>query len=198
MSDNDNTTQASSTETENTERMIPKARFNQVNEENKALRDRLKAIEDKQAADDATRQAQQQKEMAEQNRYKELYEAEVAKNAALQAVQNEAKLYRDSLENTLKARIESIPEDKRHLIPDFGDITQKMAYLDKAFPDLVATPKPSAPKLDGGSGSSSTRGSALKLSALEIQIAQEAGISLEDYAAAKNSRGTPFDSTKQE
>ena len=193
MTDNLNPTQDdSSTETENTERMIPKARFNQVNEENKALKARLQAIEDKQAATEQERQAQQQKEMAEQNRYKELYEAEKAKTASLEAVQNEAKLYRDSLENTLKARIESIPEDKRHLIPDFGDITQKMAYLDKAFPDLVATPKPNAPRLDGGSGSSNTRGNALKLSDLEIQMAREAGISLEDYAKAKDGRGTPF------
>lgn len=193
MEDNLNPTQDnSSTETENTERMIPKARFNQVNEENKALKERLKAIEDKQAETERERQAQQQKEMAEQNRYKELYEAAQAQLATLSAAQNEAKLYRDSLENTLKARIESIPEDKRHLIPDFGDITQKMAYLDKAFPDLVATPKPAAPKLDGGSGSG-TRGNALKLSDFEIQMAREAGISLEDYAKAKDGRGTPFE-----
>jgi hypothetical protein len=197
MTDNLNPTQDSSTETENTERMIPKGRFNEVNEENKTLKARLKAIEDKQAEDNAARLEQQQKEMAEQNRYKELYEAAQAQLATLQAAQNEAKLYRDSLENTLKARIESIPEDKRHLIPDFGDITQKMAYLDKAFPDLVAPQKPNAPRLDGGSGSAANRNSS-KLTDTEIQFATEAGISLEAYAKQKEARGKPLDLSKQE
>lgn len=141
----------SSAETENTERMIPKERFNEVNRKYKDLEAQFRLLQEKQTADESTRQAQQQKELAEQNRYKELYEQTLAQLDGLKAAQDEAKLYRESFQSTLQTRLDTIPEEKRHLIPELDPI-KLSAWLDKALPDLVTPAKPNAPKLDGGSG----------------------------------------------
>lgn len=141
----------SSAETENTERMIPKERFNEVNRKYKDLEAQFRLLQEKQTADESTRQQQQQKELAEQNRYKELYEQTLAQLEGLKAAQDEAKLYRESFQSTLQTRLDTIPEEKRHLIPELDPI-KLSAWLDKALPDLVTPAKPNAPKLDGGSG----------------------------------------------
>jgi multidrug efflux pump subunit AcrA (membrane-fusion protein) len=166
--------ESSSAETEKTEHMIPKSRMDAVLEKNKELIERLEALENQSKEAETERQKQQQKELAEQNRYKELYEQTLQQLEGLQSAQDEAKRYRDSFENTLKARIESIPEDKRDLIPDLDPIA-KMAWLDKAMPVLIAPGKPPAPRLDGGSGGTgSSDGTGKPLNATQMQLAEYA------------------------
>jgi hypothetical protein len=191
---NDQDTQVSnsSTETENTERMIPKTRFNEVNEENKVLRERLEALETQSQQADAERQKQQQKELAEQNRYKELYEQTLQQLESLKSVQDEVKRYRESFENTLQSRIQLIPEDKRALIPEYDDPIKTMAWLDKALPELTTPPKPNAPRLDGGSGSAGGAGNPVgSLSPTQqqlIDIARDMGHTIDvNRVAAYNS-----------
>lgn len=157
---NPNPSGDSSAETENTGHMIPKARFDEVNTKYKALETQLKALQQQQTEAESARQAQQQKELAEQNRYKELYEQTLKDLETLKAVQTEAKLYKEGFQATLQARLDSIPEEKRHLIPELEPI-KLSAWLDKALPDLVTPSKPIAPKLDGGSGTGNGAGVAL-------------------------------------
>lgn len=190
---NENTqVSTSSTETENTERMIPKSRFNEVNEENKTLRERLAALENQSQQADAERQKQQQKEMAEQNRFKELYEQTLQQLESLKSVQDEAKRYRDSFENTLQARIQLIPEEKRALIPEYDDPIKTMAWLDKALPELTTPPKPNAPRLDGGSGSAGGTGNPVgSLSPAQqqlIEMARDMGHSIDVNRVAQYNR----------
>jgi seryl-tRNA synthetase len=151
MTENTNT-ESTSSQTENSENMIPQSRFNKVNEERKALAERLEALEKAQAERDESTRKQRETELAEQNQYKQLYESAKAEVESLKALQSEVKRYRESFENTLQSRIQSIPEEKRALIPDYDDPIKTMAWLDKALPELTTPPKPNAPRLDGGSG----------------------------------------------
>lgn len=131
----------------NTEHMIPKSRFDEINDKYKALAEKLATLE-------GERQQREAQTLAEQNRFKELYEQTKAQLDALQQVQQTAERFKGSLQATNESRIAQIPEEKRHLVPEFDDPVSLSAWLDRAMPDLVTmTGKPKAPSLDGGSGS---------------------------------------------
>lgn len=149
---NTNTESQASSQTENSENMIPQSRFNRVNEERKALAERLEALEKAQAERDESTRKQRETELAEQNQYKQLYESAKAELANLKAAQEQATRYQAALQQTNEARIQSIPEEKRSLIPEYDDPVKLGAWLDKALPELTTPPKPNAPRLDGGSG----------------------------------------------
>jgi hypothetical protein len=183
MTENSNTTtESTSSQTENSENMIPQSRFNKVNEERKALAERLEALEKAQTERDESTRKQRETELAEQNQYKQLYEAAKAENESLKSLQGEVKRYRDAFESTLQTRLESIPEERRDLIPDLDPIA-KLAWLDKAMPVLVAPVKPNAPRLDGGSGSAGSTGNPVgNLNTTQqqlIEMARQSGYSVD-------------------
>jgi hypothetical protein len=138
-------------EAENTDNsgghMIPKTRFDEVNKARRDLEARLSEIEKAQADKEAT-------ELAEQNRFKELYEKAQAELETIKGIQTEAERYREALHATNQARIAGIPEDKRALIPDYDDPVRLGAWLDNAAGILGVTAKPHAPATDSGAGSS--------------------------------------------
>lgn len=135
-------------EAKNTEQMIPKWRFDEVNEHYKALKKEIDAI--KQSKTEAETKA-----LEEQNRYKELYEKLKAETDPLRSASEQLQRYRESFDNSLKARIERIAEDKRGLVPNFEDPIQTMAWLDQAEgAGLFGAAKPQAPNLNAASGAS--------------------------------------------
>jgi hypothetical protein len=153
MTENTNTnTESTSAGTQNAENMIPQSRFSEVTKELREAKTLLKQMQDASEAAELARKQQTETELAEQNQYKQLYESAKAEVESLKALQSEVKRYRESFENTLQSRIQSIPEEKRALIPDYDDPIKTMAWLDKALPELTTPPKPNAPRLDGGSG----------------------------------------------
>lgn len=183
MTENANNQQESNSSagTENTENMIPKERFNKVIAERNDLAKRLEALETAQTEREDTARKQRETELAEQNQYKQLYEAAKAENEQLKSVQGELKRYQDALESTYKARLEQIPEDRRHLIAEHGTLFEKMAHLDRVFPDLVAPSKPTAPRLDGGSGGSGSRDSNANINTTQqdlANLAQQSGFAI--------------------
>lgn len=166
-----NTESNSSSQTGNSENMIPQSRFSELARKNRELADELQALKDAQAQVETERQKAHQKDLAEQNRYKELYEGLVAEVESLKALHSEVKRYRESFEATLQARIQSIPEEKRALIPEYDDPIKTMAWLDKALPELTAPQRPNAPRLDGGSGGAGSTGGVKPLNATQQQLA---------------------------
>lgn len=194
----DKSTESSSAETENTEHMIPKSRFDDINRKYKELQTQLQQLMDaKSQTDEATRK-QREAELAEQNRYKELYEQSQTELATLRSLQGEVKRYRESFESTLQSRLSGIPEDKKHLVPEFDDPIKLSAWLDKALPDLVTPAKPNAPKLDGGSGGAggSTGGAALNAEQQRIaDLAQSMGFTVNRDRAAEYAK-RPIQPTK--
>ena len=155
--DNDRTDETGSdpsSQTKNSDHMIPKSRFDEINNRYRALEKEMEALRQSQQEREAEAQQQREKEMAEQNRYKELYEGAQAEIEKLKALQGEVTRYREGFESTVQSRLDQIPEDKKHLVPEFDDPIRLSAWLDKAMPDLVARGKPQPPPLDGGSGTS--------------------------------------------
>lgn len=199
MTDKPDTPESSSAETENTEHMIPKSRFDDINRKYKEVQTQLQQLTDaKSQTDEATRK-QRETELAEQNRYKELYEQQAAELATLRSLQGELKRYRESFESTLQSRLAGIPEEKKHIVPEFDDPIKLSAWLDKAMPDLVIPVKPNAPKLDGGSGSGGSTGSATGvLSAQQqslVDMARQGGYSVDADRVAQYAK-RPVEQTK--
>jgi hypothetical protein len=189
MSENPNTTESTSAGTQNTENMIPQSRFSEVTKELREAKALLKQMQDASEAAELARKQQTETELAEQNQYKQLYEAAKSELASLKSVQDEAKRYRESFQATLQSRIDSIPEDKRHLVPEYDDPIKTMAWLDKALPELTTPQKPNAPRLDGGSGG--TRGNGNPVDSLNttqqqlIEAARNMGFSVDANRVAQ-------------
>ena len=145
-------TQRSSAETQNTERMIPKARLDEVIQQRNA-KDKLN--EDLQAKLDTYEKAKADDEVAKltaQSKFEELYNNAQAKIESLTGMEEQANMYKASLIATNQSRIERIPEDKRSLVPEYDDPRKMGEWLDKNNGLFTETPAPVAPTSDGSAG----------------------------------------------
>lgn len=181
----------------NTDKTVPYERFKEVNEQMKFLRSEMDEFRTAQQKADADRQADEKQRLVDQKDYQALNaisEQQVidlqAENKALQAG---ADRDRESLMLDIQRRTQELPEHLRSLVPDFPDPAMKSEWLTKALPSLMETPKPIAPSLDGGAGSSVAPDvGVLKLTPTQIATATAAGMSLEDYAIGVANRGEPL------
>lgn len=168
-----------------TEHMIPKSRFDEVNNKLKQLQ--------KQIDDTAAAQADKEKQsLLEQNKYKELYEALLKEHEPLKQAQEKATRYQTALEASNQARLERIPEDKRGLIPEYDDPVKLGAWLDRNLAIITEPSKPQPPNLNGAAGGGgSARESASTLSAdaqSVLSIAQQLGYQVNPERAAQFAR----------
>lgn len=174
-----------------TEHMIPKSRFDDVNNKFKDLQAQLEQLQAAQLEKEKT-------ELAEQNKFQELYEQAKQELDSLKSVKETATRYQEALHATNQSRIEQVPEDKRSLIPEYDDPVKLGAWLDNNLSLITDPGKPAPPKLDGGAGASSGDNSPVgKLTVTEIEYANAAGIPLETYAAMKNNKGQPVNLDKK-
>ena len=172
-------------EAQTTENSIPQSRFNQVISERNELQQRLVALE-------TAQQQNQDKELADQNRYKELAEQLQKRLDELQAIEAENTRNRAALQASNEIRLQQIPEDKRSYLPDdYDDPVKVGAWLDKNLALLIDPGKPSPPKLDGGSGSGGGVGDAPRLTEQERAYAAAANISEDAYAKQKAKQRQP-------
>jgi hypothetical protein len=173
----------SSAATQNTEHMIPKSRFDEVNNRYKELAEKFDAIEKERAA-------QREKELAEQNQWRTLYEESQSKLSEMETVSERAERLASAVQATNEARISQIPEDKRALIPDYDDPVKLAAWLDRAGPQLMDAGKPLPPPGDGGAGSNAGRTAPPALSAEQrslVELAKASGFNVNDERiAARN------------
>lgn len=165
-----------SAETKNAENqyMIPKSRFDEINEENKKLQARLDALE-------TESQKRLETQLAEQGKYKELAEERAQKLAEAQAKADQLEATQAVLSNYLKSQIEEIPEDNRSLIPDTLPVEQQLDWIARNRSKLI---KPAAPNIGagqrGGSGEQT-----VNLTAEEMEISKRFKMSPEEYAKFK-------------
>jgi hypothetical protein len=162
--------ESSSAGTQNTENMIPQSRFNEVIEARRAAEEKLQALM-------AEREAEREKELAEQNRYQELYTETQGKLTELEAKAQRAEVLAQAIQATNEARIAQIPEDKRSIVPEYDDPILLASWLDKAIPTLVEPGRPTPPPGDGGAGSSDGRTAAPALNSEQRAIAELARLS---------------------
>lgn len=168
-----------------TEHMIPKTRFDEVNNKLKQLQ--------KQIDDTAAAQADKEKQsLLEQNKYKELYEALLKDYEPLKQAHEKASRYQSALEASNQARLDRIPEDKRGLIPEYDDPVKLGAWLDRNLAIITEPSKPQPPNLNGaagGGGSARESASALSADAQSVlSVAQQLGYSVNPERAAQFAR----------
>ena len=170
--------ESASAGTENTEHMIPKNRFNEVNNQ---LKDALKLIEENKKA----REAAATQKLIDDKKWEQLYATSQQEIEPLKLLAEQGARSTERLASDNAARIEGIPDDKRSLIPKFDDPIMMAEWLtDNA--DLYVDPaKPRAPNLDGGAGGLSTSGDAITLTAKELDMAKNFGLTPEEYARGK-------------
>lgn len=125
-----------------TEHMIPKSRFDEINTE-------LKQLKTEQARLQKEREAAEQKALAEQGKFKELYEKEKAEREAALAKARE--MERDNLRREV-AREAGYPSLWNRLQGETEDeIKADMETLKQSLP------APAAPDLNAGAGASPSR-----------------------------------------
>lgn len=88
--------------------------------------------------------------LADQGKYKELYEKTAAEIAAVKAGEDRVKELETAFNATLEARIAAVPKEFQGMIPRALPPVQLSAWLDDNAPTLVAR---MAPKLDAGAAS---------------------------------------------
>ncbi len=115
----------------------------------KALRtEAAKYRKERQAAETA-RATAEAAALAEQGRYKELYEAALAKAQTADTLQERLDALIAQAQAANERRVAAIPEGMRSLVPDYDDPLKVAAWLDA---NSAVFQKPQAPPLDGRAG----------------------------------------------
>lgn len=163
------------------EHMIPKSRFDEVNEERRKLQDEIAAIR-------ANEKAEAERQLAEQNKYKELADVRAAdlEKARTDLAKSQAELgkisaYEKTLAEVLAAQVAALPEEKRGLVPDELSTAQKLSWLAKNAAILKA---PQAPNIGAGVRGG-TEATTVNLSPEEMAFAQRFGMNPEEYQKHK-------------
>jgi len=183
-----------SSQTENSDHMIPRTRFNEVNEQRKEALAKLEAYE-------KNERERREKELAEQNKYKELYEEAQQKLSQLGTVQEQATRYQKAVQATNEARLARIPDERRSLVPDYDDPVKLGAWLDENEALLTTPGKPTPPPADGsaGGGGSSSDAPGLPPGVQQAaDIARQLGYSVNTDRVAELSRRNQQPTDNQE
>lgn len=143
---------------------IPYERFKQINDERKALKDRLDALE-------AAENQRKEQERLAQGKHEEIIN-ELKPKAAL--VDEYEALLRDMLE----VELEEVPADKRKFVPP-GDVRTQLAWLKDAKKGGLFARTP-APNTDAGAVGDSRKN--VKLTPEQQKYARAANMTDEEYA----------------
>ena len=158
-----------------TEPMIPKSRFDEIN-------NRAKAAEDKLAQLEAERNAENEKRLVEQAQWKQLAEERAQKLAEAERKAQKAELYETEMKSWVEMTITNIPEEYKSFVPD-GTVEQQFGWLKKNYEKIM---KPSAPDIGAGKrGAGGSPQDKLNLSDDELLMARKFNMTPEDYAKYK-------------
>lgn len=158
----------------NGEHMIPKSRFDEVNEERRKLSERLAQIE-------AEQKAETEKRLTEQSQFKELAEKRGEELAKAQAEAAKVTAYEKTLGDVLAAQVASLPEEKRALVPEELSTSQKLAWIAKNAAILKAP----APFGIGAGRMGGSEDKKIDLTPEELAVAKSFGMTPEEYAKNK-------------
>ena len=167
----------STAESKNTEQehMIPKSRFDEINQKYQDEAKRRAALE-KQIEEN------QKKRLKEQEDYKALYEQAEGELAELKPKAERLTTYEATLKETLDAAVAEIPENKRTLIPSEYSVDQQLKWISQNRALLSKlSPVDQGAGVRGGGESKS-----VELTPEERQIAADYGMTAEEYAKYKD------------
>ncbi len=152
------------------EHMIPKTRFDEVNEQYKAVQKQLDTLANKES------DREEAEAIARGDHEKVI--------ADLKPKAEQAELYVSEIEGLLETAMERIPEDKRHLIPEELSPLARFKLLQQwEAAGVFATPK--APATDAGAQGDGSQKKPVELTALERDTAKKFSMTEERYAAFK-------------
>lgn len=165
------------------EDMIPRARLNEVIAERNTVRDQLEKLEKAQREAD-------EKRLADQQQWQQLYEAEKAKVAQLEPLKTQFESVNATLDSLLDAQLEALPDDMRDMVRELPvDVQGKLDWLAKNKARLM---RPTAPDMDAGARGD-TRNKDAELTPEELQMARMMGMDVADYSAFKARRAKSQD-----
>lgn len=186
MSDELNPQVPDNSQSAETQRNTAQERITSLISEKKLLLDRLEKLE----------AAQREKEtatLAEQNRFKELYESTAKELEGYKGYKTKAEQLEADIIAENELRLSRIPDDKKSLVPEGLPPAALSKYLTKNESLLFTEiQRPNAPRLDGGAGAGSAK-NAVKLSDEEVILARSFGMSPEEYLAMKEKKGNPIE-----
>jgi len=145
----------------------------------KKERDANKAAAERLATIEKENQAQLEKQLVEQGKYKELAEERARALAELQPKADKLDSAEATLQLVLDGQILQIPEDKRKLIPDYGTVEDRLNYI-AANGDLLR--KAEAFDIGASSRGGKSDKKSVVLTDEQKQMAKKLNISNEDYA----------------
>jgi ribonucleoside-triphosphate reductase len=158
-------------ESKNTEHMIPKSRFDEVNREKNELRAQLEAA--KQAAKEGEEQR-----LIEKESFKELYEKAKVENETLRPKAAMVDDMEKALRKSLDAQLAELPEHVRNTVPAKYTTQDKLDWLAENRSILM---KPKA--FDIGAGKQGGEApETITLTPEQAKAADRLGIKHEDYA----------------
>ena len=121
-------------------------------------------------------------QLVEQGKYKDLADQRAEKLAELQPKADQVESYEKTLLGVLTAQVESLPEDKRGLVPEALSTQQKLDWLSKNAAILKA---PAAFDIGAGRHGGDEDKKKIELTPEEIQTAKQFGVTPEDYQKFK-------------
>lgn len=127
-----------STGDENQAHMIPKSRFDEVNE-------KLKTLEGQLAERDAKDQEAEQKRLEEQGKWQQIAEAQKAELESLKPAAEQLTALYDTMLKDIEAEVEDWPEEVQALMPPADDPQARISAMPRLRPlvaKLTATPAP--------------------------------------------------------
>lgn len=156
--------------------------------EMKKLRDEAAKYRKEKQAEVKARETAEAATMAEQGKYKELYEKVAPKLSDYDAIKERYDALIAQVQAANEKRIAAIPEQMRSLVPEYDDPQRLAAWLDA---NAAVFAKPVAPSLDGRAGGNGTASAAVTDEEIE-QLAARWRVKPEHIdraAAAKMLRG---------
>jgi hypothetical protein len=157
------------------EPMIPKSRFDEVNNRAKAAEERLAKLE-------SERTAENEKRLVEQEQWKQLAEERAQKLAEAERKALKADAYEEEMQSWVESTMNNIPDEYRSFVPD-GSVEQQFKWLKKNYEKIA---KPAAPPVGAGQrGAGGNPQEQLNLSEEEIAMAKKYGMTPEEYAKHK-------------
>ncbi len=135
---------AQSTDTPTADHMIPKGRFDEVNNELK----KLKAEREKAAKE---QEKQERERLEKQNEFKSLYEQAQQQVEQLTPFKERYEAFLDQTVSRNKERIEALSEEMRTLVPEYDDPIKLSSWLDTNEATLAKKPSTPWPKQSVGS-----------------------------------------------
>ncbi|TWM32240.1 hypothetical protein CHCC14819_0436 [Bacillus licheniformis] len=144
----------------NEDTMIPKSRFDEINEKYKEMADKVAAFEKAQSEAAAEAERKQLEAKKEQGKFEELYNATQKELESYKQYQSRAEELEGMIQGMVEAKLQAVPKEMHDLVPDNLSPEAMLAWLNKAEtkglfgkPDVKEVGKPSnksneSPKVD--------------------------------------------------